>query len=201
MGNVPLELNHWGPDFACWCTYKYLNSGPGSIGGCFVHERHADRTDLNRFAGWWGHRKDDRFKMEHHFVASPGASGYMLSNPPVLECAVVRASLELFLEAGGVESLRTKSLALTGYLEFLLKQKLPTVEIITPSDCRYRGCQLSLRLPVNIKKVYEDLQNEGVIVDTREPDAMRVAPCPLYNSFSDVHDLVEILADLIGRVQ
>eukprot|EP01138_Halocafeteria_seosinensis_P006963 gb/GECG01007121.1/.p1 GENE.gb/GECG01007121.1/~~gb/GECG01007121.1/.p1 ORF type:complete len:466 (+),score=39.97 gb/GECG01007121.1/:1-1398(+) len=201
VGNVPLELHDWGPDFACWCTYKYLNSGPGSIGGCFVHEKHANRTDLPRFAGWWGHQKDDRFKMEHKFVPSPGAAGYQLSNPPVLECAVLRASLNLFIEAGGVPALREKSLALTSYLELLLSMKVPGIQIVTPAERHYRGCQLSLRLPVNIKKVYETLQNEGIIVDTREPDTMRVAPCPLYNSFSDVQQFVEILAQVISNVK
>lgn len=201
VGNVPLELHEWGTDFACWCTYKYLNSGPGSIGGCFVHEKHANRTDLPRFAGWWGHQKDDRFKMEHKFVPSPGAAGYQLSNPPVLECAVLRASLNLFIEAGGVKALRTKSLALTSYLELLLTTKAPGIHIVTPAERHYRGCQLSLRLPVNIKKVYETLQNEGIIVDTREPDAMRVAPCPLYNSFADVQEFVEILAQVISQVE
>jgi kynureninase len=197
-GNAPLFLHEWGPDFACWCTYKYINSGPGSIGGCFVHERHAEDASLNRFAGWWGHRKSDRFAMRSAFDASPGAFGFQLSNPPVLCVAALRASLELFDEAT-MPRLRRKSLALTAYLEQLLLQRLPQVKIMTPKESSHRGAQLSLEFPSTtpLKAVYDLLQRESVIVDIREPSAMRVAPAPLYNSFRDCFDFVDCLAKVM----
>ena len=151
-GNLVLRLHDWNVDFAVWCTYKYLNSGPGSVGGCFVHERHGTRHDLPRLAGWWGHDKESRFRMEPGFRPIPGAEGWQLSNPPILSLAAIRASLDVFMEAGGMEPLREKSLRLTGYLEWLLEREIgDSVEILTPTDPRQRGCQLSLR--VNVERL------------------------------------------------
>ena len=195
-GNLVLRLHDWNVDFAVWCTYKYLNSGPGSVGGCFVHERHGQQPDLPRLAGWWGHDKKTRFRMESGFRPIPGAEGWQLSNPPILSLAAIRASLEVFTEAGGMEPLREKSLRLTGYFEWLLRRNLgSSVEIITPADPNQRGCQLSLRVKSNRsgKTVFEKLEASGVTCDWREPDVIRVAPVPLYNRFEEVHRFVEIL--------
>ena len=203
VGNIPLELHDWGVDFACWCTYKYLNSGPGSIGGCFVHERHANKDDLPRFAGWWGHRKEDRFLMKDEFVPSYGAFGWQLSNPPVLPLAALRASLDLF-EKATMDRLRAKSEKLTRYLELLLESNFSSadVRIITPGGDRKdeRGCQLSLEFSKPVGVIYERLLAEGIIGDKREPNAMRIAPAPMYNSFADVYDFVCILKRLISEV-
>jgi len=197
-GNVPLSLHEWGVDFACWCSYKYLNGGPGAIAGFFVHERYADRTDLPRFCGWWGNDKKVRFKMGPEFRAIPGAEGWQLSNPPILSLAAVKASLEIFSEAG-MEALREKSLKLTGYLEFLLGSlKSDAFSVMTPRDPAQRGCQLSIVVHESGKKVYEALEKAGVICDWREPDCIRVAPVPLYSSFMDVHDFARIFAEQIG---
>uniref|UniRef100_A0A7S4RHQ5 Kynureninase n=1 Tax=Alexandrium monilatum TaxID=311494 RepID=A0A7S4RHQ5_9DINO len=201
VGNVPLQLHDWGCDFACWCTYKYLNSGPGNIAGAFVHERHANAgvSDLpGRLTGWWGHRKEDRFEMEHHFVPSPGAQSFMLSNPPVLCVAALRASTDLFARAG-MERLRAKSLKLTAYLEHLIHTEVGQeyVEIITPNDPQQRGCQLSLVFKSDMGKVHEALGRHGVVCDIRKPSVMRIAPAPLYNSFSDVFDFVRLLRGLL----
>jgi len=195
-GNLVLSLHEWNVDFAVWCTYKYLNSGPGSVGGCFVHERHGMQQGLPRLAGWWGHDKESRFRMEPGFRAIPGAEGWQLSNPPILSLAAIRASLDVFSEAGGMEPLREKSLRLTGYLEWLLAREIgDAVEILTPSDPRRRGCQLSLRVKSNAsgRTVFERLEASGVTCDWREPDVIRVAPVPLYNRFEEVHRFVEIL--------
>lgn len=193
-GNVPLKLHDWNVDFACWCSYKYLNSGPGAVAGCFVHERHAKSFDLPRFAGWWGNDKQVRFKMGPVFQPLSGAEGWQLSNPPIFSLAPVRVSLEIFREAG-MDNLRAKSLKLTGYLEFLLKNlKLPGLKILTPADEAERGCQLSLTLQSNGKNVFEALQQAGVVCDWREPNGIRVAPVPLYNTFSDVWRFAEIFA-------
>lgn len=195
-GNLVLRLHDWNVDFAVWCTYKYLNSGPGSVGGCFVHERHGRRHDLPRLAGWWGHDKRSRFRMEAGFQPIPGAEGWQLSNPPILSLAAIRASLDVFTEAGGMEPLREKSLRLTGYLEWLLREPLAdAIEILTPADPRQRGCQLSLRVKGSAagKTVFEKLEAAGVTCDWREPDVIRVAPVPLYNRFEEVHRFVEIL--------
>lgn len=202
VGNAPIFLHEWGPDFACWCTYKYINSGPGAIGGCFLHERHAEDPTLHRFAGWWGHRKTDRFAMRSAFDASPGAFGFQLSNPSVLCIAALRASLELFDEAT-MPRLRRKSLALTAYLEQLLRHRLPHVKIMTPSDYKQRGAQLSLEFPAStpLRTVYNLLQRESVIVDIREPSAMRVAPAPLYNSFRDCWDFVDCLVKVMAEAE
>jgi kynureninase len=201
-GNLVLRLHDWNADFAVWCTYKYLNSGPGSVGGCFVHERHGHGTsrDLPRFAGWWGHDKESRFRMEPGFRPIPGAEGWQLSNPPILSLAAIRASLDIFVEAGGMEPLREKSLRLTAYLEWLLTREIgDPVEILTPADPRQRGCQLSLRVKSKVpgRTVLERLEASGVVCDWREPDVIRVAPVPLYNQYEDVHRFVKILRNAL----
>jgi kynureninase len=195
-GNLVLRLHESNVDFAVWCTYKYLNSGPGSVGACFVHERHGMQQGLPRLAGWWGHDKKSRFRMEPGFRPIPGAEGWQLSNPPILSLAAIRAALDVFMEAGGMEPLREKSLRLTGYFEWLLKREIgDAVEILTPRDPHRRGCQLSLRVKSNSsgRTVFEKLEASGVTCDWREPDVIRVAPVPLYNRFEEVHRFVEIL--------
>ena len=199
-GNLVLRLHEWNVDFAVWCTYKYLNSGPGSVGGCFVHERHGMQQDLPRLAGWWGHDKESRFRMEPGFRPIPGAEGWQLSNPPILSLAAIRASLDVFMEAGGMEPLREKSLRLTAYLEWLLQREIgDSVEILTPADPRRRGCQLSLRVKSSGsgRTVLEKLEASGVTCDWREPDVIRVAPVPLYNRYEEVHRFVEILREAL----
>jgi kynureninase len=196
IGNVPLRLHDWDVDFAVWCSYKYLNAGPGAIGGCFVHERHARAFDLPRLAGWWGHDKRSRFQMPAKFQPIPGAEGWQLSNPPILATAPLLASLPLF-EAAGLDRLREKSLKLTGYLEALLRARLAAaLSIITPSDPEARGCQLSIRLhrpAAEARAAFDSLVSQGVFCDWREPDVIRVAPVPLYNSFMDVWRFVAAL--------
>lgn len=186
IGNVPLHLHDSGADFAVWCSYKYLNAGPGAIGGCFVHERHAHSQYLPRLAGWWGHDPATRFAMGPSYDPAGGAEGWQISNPPILSAAPLVASLELFAQAG-MAHLRAKSVALTGYLGFLL-EFLP-VQVLTPEDAQSRGCQLSLRLAGNARHgraIFEHLQQAGMVCDWREPDVIRAAPVPLYNSFEDV---------------
>ena len=186
-GNVPLRLHDWGPDFAVWCNYKYLNGGPGCVGGCFVHERHSRAWDLPRFAGWWGHEDATRFQMGPDFHPMAGAEGWQLSNHPILALAPLRASLEIFAEAG-MERLRAKSASLTGYLEFLLDQQASSkFSIITPRERERRGAQLSIRVPNDGRGLCDRLAAEGTIGDWREPDTYRVAAVPLYNSFQDVY--------------
>ncbi len=189
VGNVPLQLHDWNADFAVWCSYKYLNAGPGAVGGCFVHARHERAFNLPRFSGWWGHNKGTRFQFEAHFDPIIGAQGWQLSNPPILSTAPLLASLEIFQRAG-MDALRTKSIALTGFLQQLLEELAPRmVEIVTPREPQQRGCQLSLRIaasPEAAKRCQEQLIAAGVIGDWREPDILRLAPTPLYNSFSDV---------------
>ena len=185
IGNTPLRLHDWNVDFAVWCSYKYLNAGPGAVGGCFVHERHARRFDLPRFAGWWGTDKQARFSMQQEFQPIPGAEGWQISNPPVLSTAPLLASLDLFAQAR-LPRLRDKSVALTGFLARSLEARLgERIEIITPSDPAARGCQLSVRLPGGARTAHDRLAAAGVIVDLREPDTLRLAPTPLYNSFAD----------------
>jgi kynureninase len=201
-GNLVLDLHDWNVDFAVWCTYKYLNSGPGSVGACFVHERHGYgmSRDLPRLAGWWGHDKESRFRMEPGFRPIPGAEGWQLSNPPILSLAAIRASLDVFMEAGGMEPLREKSLRLTGYFEWLLQREIgDSVEILTPRDPRRRGCQLSLRVTSSRsgRAVFEKLEASGVTCDWREPDVIRVAPVPLYNRYEEVYRFVEILRNAL----
>ncbi|MCP1727436.1 kynureninase [Natronospira proteinivora] len=193
-GNIPLHLHDWGVDFAAWCSYKYLNGGPGAIAGCFVHERHARNESLPRFAGWWGHDKSSRFKMGPEFHPIPGAEGWQLSNPPILSMTPVLASLEIFHEVG-MNALREKSLKLSDTLWAWLEERLPErVDVITPREDKQRGCQLSLRLKQgNGREVFEELERNGVICDWREPDVIRVAPVPLYNRFEDLYHFVERL--------
>lgn len=192
-GNAPLQLHDWGCDFACWCTYKYLNAGPGGIAGAFVHERYKDDASLTRLHGWWGHRKEDRFVMEHTFVPSPGAQSFMLSNPPVLCVASLRASTDIFKEAT-MSRLREKSVKLTAYLETLIDREIPgRVRIITPRDPAQRGAALSLVFKDDVETVHKAISARGVICDLRKPDVMRIAPVPLYNSFRDVHEFVMLL--------
>ena len=200
IGNVPLKLHEWNVDFAPWCSYKYLNSGPGSIGGAFVHERHAHNFNLPRLAGWWGHDKTTRFAMPHEFAPLPGAEGWQVSNPPILACAPLLASLQIFQDAG-IHALRNKSLQLTAYLEYLLVN-LPGrwIELITPSDPAARGSQLSLRLRVptdQARHIHEQLQKQGVVCDWREPNVIRVTPAPLYNRHVDAWQFVNVLKSLL----
>ncbi len=194
IGNVPLSLHKHEVDFAVWCSYKYLNSGPGGVAGVFVHEKHARNANLKRLAGWWGHHEKDRFLMKKGFIPMPGADGWQLSNFPVLSGAAHLASLRLFEEAG-IKNLRKKSVLLTGYLEYLLKTIDPHGDyftIITNSMVEERGGQLSILMKKNGKKVFNTLTKQGVIADWREPDVIRVAPVPLYNTFEDVFQFVEI---------
>lgn len=197
-GNVHLNLHESGADFAVWCSYKYLNSGPGSLAGCFVHERHAFNKDLNRFTGWWSHNKETRFTMRDEFDQLPGAEGWQLSNPPILSMAAVKASLDIFHKVG-MEKLIQKSKKLTGYFEFLLKDLgEDVIRIITPEHSEERGCQLSIQVKNADKSLHHKLTKAGVITDWREPDVIRCAPVPLYNSFEDVYRLVEKLKAILN---
>lgn len=200
VGNTPLNLHDWNADFAVWCSYKYLNAGPGAVAGCFIHERHAERFDLPRLAGWWGHDKKSRFQMPDRFSPLLGAEGWQLSNPPILSMAPLLASLELF-DRAGMEALRAKSEKLTGYLENLLKERCrEKIAILTPSEPAARGCQLSIRLKgenAQGKRIQERLNARGIVCDWREPDAIRLAPVPFYNRYTEVFELVEILQDIL----
>lgn len=196
-GNIQPDLHETRADFAVWCTYKYLNSGPGSLGGCFVHERHENNKELNRFAGWWGHNKNTRFNMRKDFDPLPGAEGWQLSNPPILSMAAIRASLDTFAEAG-FENLRKKSEKLTGYLEYLLDEmQNEAINVITPRNPQERGCQLSIQVKNADKNLHTKLTEAGVISDWREPDVIRIAPTPLYNSFEDVFKFSEKLKEVL----
>jgi len=196
-GNLQLHMHDWDVDFAVWCSYKYLNAGPGGIAGAFVHERHANSYDLPRFAGWWGHNKRTRFLMGPEFDPLPGAEGWQLSNPPIFQLAALRASLEIFDDAG-MSNLRAKSEALTGYLEYLLsKIDDDRISIITPSDPAQRGCQLSIRVKDSDKLLFNAITDRGVIADWREPDVIRVAPTPLYNSYTEVFRFSTILEECL----
>jgi kynureninase len=190
-GNVPLRLHDWGVDFAIWCNYKYLNGGPGCVGGSFVHERHAQAFDLPRFAGWWGHDQESRFLMGPEFQPMPGAEGWQLSNPSIMSLATLRASLEIFA-AAGMQPLREKSESLTGYLEFLLDQHASgDFTVLTPREPDRRGAQLSIRIHHGGRSICDRLIGHGAVCDWREPDILRVAPVPLYNTYGDVHRFVE----------
>ncbi len=196
-GNVNLDLHNTGADFAVWCSYKYINSGPGSLGGCFVHERHANDKDLPRFAGWWGHNKETRFGMRDGFDPIPGVEAWQLSNPPILSMAAIKASLEVFMEAG-MDNIFKKSKTLTGYLEFLIKEmNNEQIAIITPEDPNQRGSQLSIQVKNADKKLFDKITEMGVISDWREPDVIRVAPIPLYNSYEDVFRFIKILKEAL----
>jgi kynureninase len=197
-GNMELKLHDWNVDFAVWCCYKYLNAGPGAVGGAFIHENHAQRHDLPRFAGWWGHDKETRFLMPEGFVPISGAEGWQISNPPIFQMAALRASLEIFHQAK-IKELRKKSIQLTGYLEFLINQIADErIEIITPKNPEERGCQLSIRIKSK-NDLFEKLLRSGIVADWRNPDVIRVAPVPLYNTFTEVFRFAEILKDLMQK--
>jgi kynureninase len=201
IGNVPLSLHKDEVDFAVWCSYKYLNSGPGGIAGAFVHEKHATDFSLPRLAGWWGHNEQARFQMKKEFNPMPGVDGWQLSNYPIISGAAHLASLDLF-ERAGIKNLRKKSLLLTGFMEYLLKSIPYSDElftIITPVNADARGCQLSLLMKKAGKKVFEQITKAGVIADWREPDVIRVAPVPMYNNFEDVFRFYEIFNQAITK--
>ncbi len=194
-GNVLLKLHDWGVDFATWCSYKYLNAGPGGPSGVFIHEKHGNNPTLPRFAGWWGHDEAQRFQMRKGFVPMPGAAGWQLSNAQIFSFAAHRASLDLFVEAT-MPALRKKSEQLTGFLEFMienLNQNGQRFKIITPKNPAERGCQLSVLTDANGKQLFDYLAANGVICDWREPNVIRLAPAPMYNSFQDVRELSQLL--------
>uniref|UniRef100_A0A8D2N0K7 Kynureninase n=1 Tax=Zonotrichia albicollis TaxID=44394 RepID=A0A8D2N0K7_ZONAL len=204
VGNVELHLHDWGVDFACWCSYKYLNSGAGGLAGAYIHEKHS-KSIKPALIGWWGHEFKTRFLMENKLQLSEGINGFRLSNPPILLVCALHASLEVFSQTT-MKALRRKSVLLTGYLEYLIKHyysedktnpEKPFVRIITPSQIEERGCQLTLSFSLPIKSVFNELEKRGVACDMREPNALRIAPVPLYNSFLDVHRFIEILGSAI----
>lgn len=196
-GNVPTQLHHWNIDFAVWCSYKYLNAGPGAVGGVFVHEKHAQHSNIARLAGWWGNDEKTRFKMEKGFTAKPDASGWNLSTTQVFNIVALKASLEIF-DAANMQKLRKKSIQLTKYLEFLLLHlSNKNFEIITPADERKRGAQLCLYFKQKGKEIHEALIANCIVVDYREPGVIRIAPAPLYCSFEDVFKCVEIIKKVL----
>ena len=196
-GNIQPNLHDSSIDFAAWCTYKYLNSGPGSLSGLFVHEKHAQRKDLPRFAGWWNHNKETRFNMRQPFDVMEGAEGWQLSNPPILSMAAIKASLDIF-EKVGMDALVKKSKKLTGFFEYLVNEiASDTIEIITPTNPNERGCQLSLQVKNADKNLHKKLTENNIITDWREPDVIRCAPVPMYTSFEDVYHMVTILESLL----
>ncbi|GAB3881862.1 kynureninase [Spirosoma agri] len=196
IGNVPLRLHEWGVDFATWCSYKYLNGGPGAVSGVFVHQKHHDQN-LPRLAGWWGYREDRRFEMTPGFLPAPGADGWQVSTPNVLALALHRAAIAITAEAG-IVPLRQKSERLTGYLEYLLTP-FDDIQILTPDDPNQRGCQLSLLVRKNGKDLFAYLTEQGVVSDWREPDCIRLAPTPLYNTFEEVWQVGEIIRRYFDR--
>jgi kynureninase len=196
VGNVPMLLHDWEVDFACWCSYKYLNSGPGGVGGAFVHEKHGNNPDFFRLAGWWGNDEKTRFKMQKGFHPQKGAASWQMSNAPVFNMVAHRASLDLFAKAG-MTALRDKSLRMTSYLEFLLQQLTHlSFTIITPKETHKRGAQLSLLFNERGKEVFKALTDNGVIADWREPNVIRIAPVPMYNNFEDCYRFYAILANI-----
>ena len=196
-GNIQPNLHDSSIDFAAWCTYKYLNSGPGSLSGLFVHEKHAQRKDLPRFAGWWNHNKETRFNMRQPFDVMEGAEGWQLSNPPILSMAAIKASLDIF-EKVGMDALVKKSKKLTGFFEYLVNEiASDTIEIITPTNPNERGCQLSLQVKNADKNLHKKLTENNIITDWREPDVIRCAPVPMYTSFEDVYQMVSMLESLL----
>jgi kynureninase len=198
VGNLYLKMHDWDVDFAVWCSYKYLNGGPGAVAGAFVNERHAHAFDLCRFAGWWGHDKETRFLMGPDFRPIPGAEGWQISNPPILQMAALRASLDIFDEVG-MSKLREKSESLTGYLEFLIHEiGDERISIVTPRDPGQRGCQLSIRVKGGDRTLHQCIVSQGVSVDWREPDVIRVTPVPLYNKYAEVHRFAEILKNSLA---
>ncbi|KAJ1965796.1 Kynureninase (L-kynurenine hydrolase) [Dispira parvispora] len=203
VGNVPLQLHDWGVDFACWCSYKYLNSGPGGIAGIYVHQRYTAMQEKQRLAGWWSNRVDTRFQMQDQLDPIPDTPGYQVSNPSVLSMVSLLGGLKVFSRTS-MSALREKSLRLTGYLEYLLThhpELAQVVTIITPTDPQARGCQLSLILPdIYFQPVFQSLKDAGVVCDEREPNCIRVAPIPLYNTFADVHRFVDILGEIVSKL-
>jgi kynureninase len=200
-GNVELKMHEWGADFACWCSYKYLNSGPGGIAGVYIHEKHTSDSSLPRFAGWWGYRKETRFKMEKGFEAIPTAEGWQLSNPPIFAMAPHKAALEIFEEAG-MEKIHTKRKLLSDYLLFVVddcnaRHDEKVIDVITPRNENERGCQVSMLMLKNGRQVFEELTKQGVVADWREPDVIRVAPVPLYNSFEEVWRFGNIIESIL----
>jgi kynureninase len=202
IGNIPLQLHEWNVDFAVWCSYKYLNAGPGAIGGAFVHEKHFAQ-EPNRLSGWWGHDPKTRFQMRPDFEPAAGAAGWAVSNPPIFSAAPLIASLDMF-RAAGIDELRAKSMRMTAYAERLVNARgLKDVQIITPSNPDERGCQLSLRVtggPRRGRRVFDALGDHGIVCDWREPDIIRIAPVPFYNRFIDIHEFVEELADALKEI-
>ena len=197
VGNIQPNLHDSGVDFAAWCTYKYLNSGPGSLSGLFVHEKHAQRKDLPRFAGWWNHNKETRFNMRQPFDVMSGAEGWQLSNPPILSMAAIKASLDIF-DKVGMSALLNKSKKLTGFFEYLIHEiASDTIKIITPTHPNERGCQLSLQVKNADKNLHKKLTENNIITDWREPDVIRCAPVPMYTSFEDVYCMVKTLESLL----
>lgn len=196
-GNIVMQLHDWGVDFAAWCSYKYLNSGPGSVAGCFVHKKHHGNKNLPRFAGWWGHDKETRFEMENTFIPMQSAEAWQLSNPPILSMAAIRASLDTVKQAGGIEVLRKKSLKLVSYMRELLTQELnEQIKIITPLAPEACGCQLSLVVrELDGKIIFDKIEAQGVTCDFRHPNVIRIAAVPLYNSFTDAYQFVKILKE------
>jgi len=191
-GNLHLQLHDWNVDFAVWCTYKYLNSGPGGTSGVFVHERYGNNPDLIRFAGWWGHDEKERFQMKKGFKPMQGAAGWQLSNAQIFPMAIHNASLELFAQAG-IENLRKKSEKLTGYLEFILSEYKAHLTVITPENPQERGCQLSIIVKENGKKLFDYLEANNIMPDWREPDVIRMSPVPMYNTFEEVYHIGQVL--------
>lgn len=202
-GNLPLQLHEWDVDFAAWCSYKYLNSSPGNVGAIFVHERHGKDVELPRFGGWWGHNKETRFQMKNGFQPMEGAEGWQLSNVPILGMSAMKASLDVFAEAG-MPALREKSEKLTGYLEFTIDElatDFPDAEIslITPRDPAHRGCQISIDIAGRDRALFDNMVAAGLIADFREPCVIRMAPVPLYNSFEDVYTFGQVLRRLLAE--
>ncbi|HMZ45893.1 MAG TPA: kynureninase [Chitinophagaceae bacterium] len=200
-GNINLQLHNWNVDFACWCSYKYLNSGPGGVAGAFIHQKHITNKKLKRFAGWWGYNKETRFKMERGFIPIPTAEGWQLSNAPVLSMAAHKAALDIFDEVG-MDRLHKKRKLLSSFVLFILddinqKSNTQTIEIITPRNENEIGCQVSMLMLKNGKQIFNALMQQGVIADWREPNVIRIAPVPLYNSFEDVWKFGDIIKQIV----
>ncbi|RZJ91287.1 MAG: kynureninase [Chryseobacterium sp.] len=204
-GNVPVKLHDWNVDFACWCSYKYQNAGPGGISGIFVHEKHFENKALNRFAGWWGYQENKRFKMEKGFVPEAGADGWQVSCTQVMPMALYHASLQIFKEAGFLNTLRNKSISLTSYLEFVVNELNIELEeeqykIITPKNSAERGAQLSIIAARNGKEIFDGLLAHGILGDWREPNVIRLSPVPLYNSFEDIYQTGKALSEVTRKI-
>ncbi|GAB4396010.1 MAG: kynureninase [Microscillaceae bacterium] len=204
IGNLPLDLHDWGVDFACWCTYKYLNSGPGGISGIFVHEKHHGQPLRPPLHGWWGHEENTRFQMGKKFLPEPDIEAWQMSNAPILLLATHKAALKIFEEVG-IKALREKSMALTGFLAFVLettaREENFGLQIITPALAAQRGCQLSIRMNQQGRALFDELTHRGIVADWREPDVIRLAPVPLYNTFEEIYVFGQILRDAIRELQ